>query len=42
MLLFFMKALSHFETRESSSGASLLASSLEKSLAILWIRLIDL
>ena len=42
MLLLFMKAIWNFETRESSSGASLLASSLEKSLVILRIRLIGL
>jgi hypothetical protein len=40
MLLVFMKALWHFDTRESNNGASLLARILEKSLAILWIRLI--
>jgi hypothetical protein len=37
---FFMKALWHFDTRESSNGANLFARILEKSLAILWIRLI--
>ena len=42
MYAFFMKALCHFDTRESNNGASLFARILEKSLAILWIKLIGL
>jgi hypothetical protein len=42
MLLFFMNALWQFETKEFSSGASLLARSFEKILAMLWMILMGL